>query len=225
MNLSCENCKAIRSFSGEPPACDECGWVYTAAIGAEKSKTNDGWKIFTGILLVLVLVTTHFGQDIYNSYKENQTATVQEVHDGAGGTFKLYMNDGTVWQAPREFSVIAGDKIRYKYEGDISKTVSATIDFCTLINVTRGSEEWAQRIESPTKDTSCPANSSYEGQGQTPTNSVAEPPETQRTLSNEEIEYYRKRNQCEFRFMDKGIYEIDGKSVGAACKQNPERRP
>jgi hypothetical protein len=29
MNLSCGNCNAIRSFSGQPPACDECGWVYT----------------------------------------------------------------------------------------------------------------------------------------------------------------------------------------------------
>jgi hypothetical protein len=28
MNLSCGNCKTIRSFSGQPPACDECGWVY-----------------------------------------------------------------------------------------------------------------------------------------------------------------------------------------------------
>lgn len=27
MNLSCGNCKAIRSFSGEPPKCDACGWV------------------------------------------------------------------------------------------------------------------------------------------------------------------------------------------------------
>ena len=29
MNLSCGNCKAIRSFSGEQPACDVCGWLYT----------------------------------------------------------------------------------------------------------------------------------------------------------------------------------------------------
>jgi hypothetical protein len=28
MNLSCGNCKVIRSFSGQTPACDECGWVY-----------------------------------------------------------------------------------------------------------------------------------------------------------------------------------------------------
>jgi hypothetical protein len=27
VNLSCGNCKAIRSFSGEPLKCDVCGWV------------------------------------------------------------------------------------------------------------------------------------------------------------------------------------------------------
>ena len=27
MNLSCGKCKSIRSFSGQPPTCDECGWV------------------------------------------------------------------------------------------------------------------------------------------------------------------------------------------------------
>jgi hypothetical protein len=28
LNLSCGHCKTICSFSGQPPACDECGWVY-----------------------------------------------------------------------------------------------------------------------------------------------------------------------------------------------------
>jgi hypothetical protein len=27
MNLSCANCRAIYSFSGDPPKCDTCGWV------------------------------------------------------------------------------------------------------------------------------------------------------------------------------------------------------
>jgi hypothetical protein len=38
MNLSCGNCKAIRSFSGEPPTCDECGWV---AAALHKSATQE----------------------------------------------------------------------------------------------------------------------------------------------------------------------------------------
>lgn len=29
VQLSCGNCKALRPFSGQPPACDECGWVCT----------------------------------------------------------------------------------------------------------------------------------------------------------------------------------------------------
>lgn len=28
MQLSCGNCKAIQSFSGDPLKCDVCGWVY-----------------------------------------------------------------------------------------------------------------------------------------------------------------------------------------------------
>jgi uncharacterized membrane protein YphA (DoxX/SURF4 family) len=39
MNLSCGRCKAIRPFSGQPPACDECGWVYNP--GAETSETHE----------------------------------------------------------------------------------------------------------------------------------------------------------------------------------------
>ena len=27
MNLSCENCKVIRPFSGVPPTCEACGWI------------------------------------------------------------------------------------------------------------------------------------------------------------------------------------------------------
>jgi len=162
MNLSCGNCKAIRSFSGQPPTCDECGWVYTAPVGADTSKTNVDWKIVPWVLLLLVVVTTHFGEYLYNSYKENQAATVQEVHggerDATGSYSKLYMNDGTVWLVHSDFSVIAGDKIRYKNEGDISQKGSGALNFCYLTNVTRGSEIAAERIEGPTKSTSCPAN-------------------------------------------------------------------
>jgi hypothetical protein len=40
MNLSCGKCRAIRSFSGWPPVCDECGWVYREP--AKKSQTKNG---------------------------------------------------------------------------------------------------------------------------------------------------------------------------------------
>jgi hypothetical protein len=51
------------------------------------------------------------------------------------------------------------------------------------------------------------------------------PPTVERHLSPDEIEYFRKRNECENRFYDKKIYEVDGMSIGPACKQNPDRRP
>ena len=44
-------------------------------------------------------------------------------------------------------------------------------------------------------------------------------------LSPEAIEYFRKRNECESRFNKKGIYEIDGIGVTAACKEDPDRVP
>ena len=53
----------------------------------------------------------------------------------------------------------------------------------------------------------------------------AQTPVEGRQLTAEEIEYYRKRNECEFRFMDKGIYQVKGEAVGAACKENPNLRP
>lgn len=32
MRLSCGNCKAIRSFSGQPLKCDVCGWLSGSAV-------------------------------------------------------------------------------------------------------------------------------------------------------------------------------------------------
>jgi len=47
----------------------------------------------------------------------------------------------------------------------------------------------------------------------------------ERQLTKDEVESLRRRNECEQRFYDNKIYEVDGRSVMAACKQNPERRP
>ena len=47
----------------------------------------------------------------------------------------------------------------------------------------------------------------------------------ERQLTKDEVESLRKRNDCEQGFYDNKIYEVDGRSVMAACKQNPERRP
>jgi hypothetical protein len=46
-----------------------------------------------------------------------------------------------------------------------------------------------------------------------------------RQLTSDELEYFRKRNECEERFHNKKIYEVDGMSIGAACKQSPDRKP
>lgn len=48
---------------------------------------------------------------------------------------------------------------------------------------------------------------------------------TERQLTESELENLRKRNECEQRFYDRKIYEVDGMSIGPACKQDPDRRP
>ena len=46
-----------------------------------------------------------------------------------------------------------------------------------------------------------------------------------RELSKGDVQYYRKRNDCEQRLYDKKIYQVNGLSNGAACKQNPDLKP
>jgi hypothetical protein len=44
-------------------------------------------------------------------------------------------------------------------------------------------------------------------------------------LSKDDLENLRKRNECDQRFYDKKIYQVNGISAGEACKQNPDLRP
>ena|SRR5579871_6602736 len=44
-------------------------------------------------------------------------------------------------------------------------------------------------------------------------------------LSKDDVQYYRNRNECEQRFYDKKMYQVNGISIGAACKQNPDLKP
>jgi hypothetical protein len=60
---------------------------------------------------------------------------------------------------------------------------------------------------------------------QSPDRAQAQAQPEQRQLSRDEIDSLRKRNECENRFTDRKIYEVGGISVGAACKQNPDRMP
>jgi hypothetical protein len=46
-----------------------------------------------------------------------------------------------------------------------------------------------------------------------------------RELGKDDMEYLRKRNECEQRFYDKKLYQVNGASIGAACKQNPDLKP
>ena len=69
MNLPCDNCKAIRPFSGEPPKCDVCGWecdassprktdappVEPAAMWAGEEKVGLGVLLRVGVWGVLII--------------------------------------------------------------------------------------------------------------------------------------------------------------------------
>jgi hypothetical protein len=46
-----------------------------------------------------------------------------------------------------------------------------------------------------------------------------------RELGKDDMEYLRKRNECEQRFYDTKIYSANGMSIGEACKQNPDVKP
>jgi hypothetical protein len=57
LNLSCGQCNAIRGFSGTPPACDVCGWVYNSSSQQTKAATVRTKKDFSfGTLINLIIL-------------------------------------------------------------------------------------------------------------------------------------------------------------------------
>ena len=66
MNLSCGNCKAIRSFSGWPPVCDKCGWVYR-----EPSKIGNTDRQGKFLKVALWLVVPLAGLGIWANLKDS----------------------------------------------------------------------------------------------------------------------------------------------------------
>jgi hypothetical protein len=44
-------------------------------------------------------------------------------------------------------------------------------------------------------------------------------------LSKDDVDYFRRRNECEQRFYNKKTYLVNGVSIGEACKQNPDVEP
>ena len=93
---------------------------------------------------------------------------------------------------------------------------SSSMDFVKICNVSFSGDLihcWLCHVIHDTATFSCDAKP------------VEPPPTEERQLTHDEVEAFRKRNECEQRFDDNKIYEIGGMSVMAACKQNPERKP
>jgi len=83
---------------------------------------------------------------------------------------------------------------------------------------------WLCRRNDAAASFSCGATENHSGDSQTPSGNE-QPAKPERQLTDAELENLRKRNECQQRFYDKKIYEVDGMSIGLACKQNPDRRP
>lgn len=85
---------------------------------------------------------------------------------------------------------------------------------------------WLCRRNDADASFSCGVRENPSSESQTPSNEDrTTKPAEERQLTDSELENLRKRNECEQRFYDKKIYEVDGMSIGAACKQNPNRLP
>jgi hypothetical protein len=84
---------------------------------------------------------------------------------------------------------------------------------------------WLFRRNDAEPSFSCGVRENPSGESQTPTSKDQTANPAERQLTDSELENLRKRNECEQRFYDKKIYEVDGMSIGPACKQNPDRLP
>lgn len=170
VNLSCGNCEAIRPFSGQPPKCDACGWVYKPAkprsdaqhprAKYEKQTTKD--SIMTIILVVVIWALVANWSEVKHLLGLD-TTTVQQV-EKTKDSLHLYLEDGTVWQADMEgswqsFLVLAGDKIRFEYSPR-PETSAGSFDgeSCWLHDTTRPQTPIiATRVAGNPNRDSCPA--------------------------------------------------------------------
>jgi hypothetical protein len=158
-----------------------------------------------------VSVMRYFGEWSFGEYRDCTSSNVR-ILDGkpelncASWPLLGYASDNSVPKArssdsdtDRKFKVnFSGD---LTYDGDRAETAV---------------HYWVCHRNKGEPNFSCEATS---GDPQTSATPV-EPP-----LNDNEIENLRKRNACEERFYAKMIHEVDGMSIGHACKKNPDRMP
>jgi hypothetical protein len=84
---------------------------------------------------------------------------------------------------------------------------------------------WLCRRDEADPSFSCGARRNPTSKSQIPTSKDQTEKPAGRQLTDSEIENLRERNECEQRFYDKKIYEVNGMSIGEACKQYPARLP
>jgi hypothetical protein len=99
MNLSCGKCRAIRTFSGNPPKCDVCGWVCETESTETTNRQNlrkqgqqpvsgdwekrvfsklFGWAIVISAILVVIYWLTPEQEKLANEYHISKQNVVVE---------------------------------------------------------------------------------------------------------------------------------------------------
>jgi hypothetical protein len=84
---------------------------------------------------------------------------------------------------------------------------------------------WLCRRTDTDPSFSCGAKENSSSEAQAPSSKDQTEKPAERQLTDSELDNLRKRNECEQRFYAKKIYEVDGVSIGPACKENPDRYP
>lgn len=128
---------------------------------------------------------------------------------------ELYCGEATLARSGKVFNV--------EFSGDITYDAEKTEGEVHYWRCRRNNSDPA--FSCTVKETS-PKQYGTPSTPSTSTPSTSPPPPAEgRQLTGSEIDNLRKRNECEQRFHDKKIYEVDGMSIYTTCKQNPLRMP
>jgi hypothetical protein len=115
-----------------------------------RSKDTAAWLI--GVAVAAFWLSYHF--DLFGWFEH--TATVQQVRSSNSDT-KLWMNDGTIWNADVSTAslVIVGDDVRYEH---VDGPQPGQSELCILIDKTRpGLNFMASRMAGDPNQPSCPS--------------------------------------------------------------------
>jgi hypothetical protein len=174
-----------------------------------------------GFVVVLFLVGSGGGAAIWKYLRHNvsheKLTTVSYHGEWASGEYRECISTNAKEEDERPQLICSGSS-------DLGKVfkVSFSGDLTYDAEKPEGKVHyWLCRRYNRDATFSCSATQTEHGGSEANGGSPVQP----RELTSDEVENLRKRNECEQRFYSKKIYEVNGVSIGPACKQNPDRRP